>query len=145
MTDQRFFESTALYGNRSFSESSEITWSVDRLGRSLLDLVQFLGEIHSSRVDLYLHRQGLDTSTPAGKALFQMMGIFAEFERAMIVERAKAGLARARAQGKSLGRPKITLEMEAAIRASLAAGTGIGKTARLIGVGVGTVQRVKHG
>src|SRR5438477_187421 len=55
-------------------------WSVDRLGRSLQDLVAFLGEVQGSGIDLYLHRQGLDTSTPAGKALFQMMGVFAEFE-----------------------------------------------------------------
>jgi DNA invertase Pin-like site-specific DNA recombinase len=65
-----------------------MAWSVDRLGRSLQDLVGFLSEIHALRIDLYLHQQGLDTTTPAGKALFQMMGVFAEFERAMIVERA---------------------------------------------------------
>jgi len=79
-------------------------WSVDRLGRSLQDLVGFLGELHGKGIDLYLHQQGLDTSTPAGRALFQMMGVFAEFERAMIVERVNAGLARARSEGKKLGR-----------------------------------------
>jgi Resolvase, N terminal domain len=67
-------------------------WSVDRLGRSLQDLVGFLAELQASRVDLFLHQQGLDTSTPAGKAMFQMIGVFAEFERAMIVERTKAVL-----------------------------------------------------
>jgi DNA invertase Pin-like site-specific DNA recombinase len=61
-----------------------MAWSVDRLGRSLQDLVAFLSEIHALRIDLYLHQQGLDTTTPAGKALFQMMGVFAEFEHAMI-------------------------------------------------------------
>src|SRR5262245_8017607 len=64
-----------------------MAWSVDRLGRSLQDLVGFLSEIHASHVELYLHQQGLDTTTPAGRAMFQMMGVFAEFERAMIVER----------------------------------------------------------
>ena len=59
-------------------------WSVDRLGRSLQDLVGFLTEIHALGVNLFLHQQGIDTTTPAGKALFQMMGVFAEFERAMI-------------------------------------------------------------
>jgi DNA invertase Pin-like site-specific DNA recombinase len=75
-------------------------WSVDRLGRSLQDLVGFLAELQASRVDLFLHQQGLDTSTPAGKAMFQMIGVFAEFERAMIVERTKAGLARAKANSR---------------------------------------------
>ena len=76
-----------------------MAWSVDRLGRSLRHLVDFLGEIHAKDVDLYLHQQGIDTTTPAGKAMLQMCGVFAEFERAMIQERVKAGLARAKAQG----------------------------------------------
>jgi DNA invertase Pin-like site-specific DNA recombinase len=83
-----------------------MAWSVDRLGRSLQGLVEFLSELHALRVDLYLHQQGLDTTTPAGKAMFQMMGVFAEFERAMIQERVRAGLARARSEGKQLGRPR---------------------------------------
>ena len=61
-----------------------MAWSVDRLGRSLQDLVAFLSEVHAADVDLFLHQQGLDTTTPAGKALFQIMGVFAEFERSMI-------------------------------------------------------------
>src|SRR5580704_10575898 len=91
-------------------------WSVDRLGRSLQDLIAFLGEVHGARVDLYLHLQGLDTSTPAGKALFQMLGVFGEFERSMIVERTRAGLRRAVAAGKKLGRPKEEGELDAAVR-----------------------------
>src|SRR5262245_47077809 len=71
-------------------------WSGDRLGRSLIDLLDFLRELPAKGVDLFLHQQGIDTSTPAGKAMFQMMGVFAEFERAMIRERVLAGLARAR-------------------------------------------------
>ena len=64
-----------------------MAWSVDRLGRSLQDLVGFLSELHALKIDLFLRQQGLDTTTPAGKAMFQMMGVFAEFERAMIQER----------------------------------------------------------
>jgi DNA invertase Pin-like site-specific DNA recombinase len=118
-------------------------WSVDRLGRSLQDLISFLGEVHGAGVDLYLHQQAIDTTTPAGKALFQMMGVFAEFERAMIRERVNAGLARARAQGKRLGRPRVDAAAEARVREFLAAGHGVQKSAKLAGVGVSTAQRVK--
>jgi DNA invertase Pin-like site-specific DNA recombinase len=119
-------------------------WSVDRLGRSLQDLVGFLSELHGAGIDLYLHQQGIDTTTPAGKALFQMMGVFAEFERSMIRDRVNAGLARARAQGKKLGRSRIAADIERAIAADLkAGGAGIQKLAKKHGVGVGTVQRIK--
>src|SRR5262249_31681532 len=70
-----------------------MAWSVDRLGRSLQDLVGFLSELHALKIDPFLRQQGLDTTTPAGKAMFQMLGVFAEFERAMIAERVRAGLA----------------------------------------------------
>jgi DNA invertase Pin-like site-specific DNA recombinase len=119
-----------------------MAWSVDRLGRSLQDLVAFLSEIHALGIDLYLHQQGIDTTTPAGKAMFQVMGVFAEFERSMIQERVRAGLARARDEG--MGRPRIDTETEAAVRRALAKGdAGIIKIARTIGVGTGTVQRIK--
>jgi DNA invertase Pin-like site-specific DNA recombinase len=121
-----------------------MAWSVDRLGRSLQDLIGFLSEIHALRIDLYLHQQGLDTTTPAGKAMFQMLGVFAEFERAMIRERVKAGLARARANGKTLGRPRIDAKTEDAIREALRA-AGIRKVAAMVGCGVGTVARVRRG
>jgi len=90
-----------------------MAWSVDRLGRSLQDLVGFLSELHALKIDLYLQQQGLDTTTPAGKAMFQMMGVFAEFERSMIQEALEKGEA------------------------------GIHRIARSVGVGVGTVQRIK--
>jgi len=117
-----------------------MAWSVDRLGRSLQDLVAFLGEVHAQGVDLYLDRQGVDTTTPGGKALFQMMGVFAEFERAMIRERVHAGLDRARAKGKRLGRPQVAPAVEESIRT--AAGRGQLAIARELGVGVSTVRRV---
>ena len=121
-----------------------VAWSVDRLGRSLQHLVAFLGEVRAAGVDLYLHQQALDTTTPAGKAMFQMCGVFAEFERAMIVERVNAGLKRARAAGVVLGRPRIDASTEAGIRRALAKGDkGILKIAAEFGVGSGTVQRIK--
>ncbi len=89
-----------------------VIWSVDRLGRSLQDLVRFLSELHALRIDLFLHQQGLDTTTPAGTALFQMMGVFAEFERSMIQERVRAGLRRAKSEGIRVGRPPIARELE---------------------------------
>src|ERR1700738_5310981 len=79
-------------------------WSVDRLGRSLTGLLELLTELHAKKIDLYLHQQGLDPAPPSGRAMFQMMGVFAEFERAMIRERVLAGLSRAKEQGIRLGR-----------------------------------------
>ena len=123
-----------------------MAWSVDRLGRSLQDLVGFLSELHALGIDLFLRQQGLDTTTPAGKALFQMMGVFAEFERAMIQERVRAGLARARSEGKRLGRPPIARELEERIRKALAipGRPGVRKIAERFGVDPGTVQRISR-
>ena len=120
-------------------------WSVDRLGRSLIDLVQLLQDLHAKRVDLYLHQQGIDTTTPSGRAMFQMMGVFAEFERSMIRERVMAGLARAKADGTRLGRPATVADDAAkvqTIRAARAAGKSIRTIAREQGVGIGTVSRL---
>jgi DNA invertase Pin-like site-specific DNA recombinase len=121
-------------------------WSVDRLGRSLMDLLVLLRELHAKGVDLFLHQQGLDTSSPSGRAMFQMMGVFAEFERAMIRERVLTGLARAKEQGTRLGRRRIEdadSAKAAAVRAALASGKGIRRIARDLRVGVGTVLRLK--
>ena len=82
-----------------------LAWDVSRLSRSLVDLVTTLDELHACGIDLYLHQQAIDTTTPAGKAMFQMCGVFAEFERGILSERVKAGLNRAREEGKTLGRP----------------------------------------
>lgn len=119
-----------------------MAWSVDRLGRSLQHLLHFLGDLQACGADLYLHKQGVDTTTPGGKALFQMMGVFAEFEREMIRERVNAGLARAKAEGKRLGRPPVSSDVERAIREARAQGKGMLRIARDVGVGSGTVQRV---
>lgn len=119
-----------------------LAWSVDRLGRSLQDLVSTLDDLRAVGVDLYLHQQAMDTSTPSGKALFQMCGVFAEFERSMLQERIKAGLERAKAEGKTLGRRKVSPEKEEAIKSLRETGMGIKSIAREVGVGVSVVQRV---
>lgn len=120
-----------------------MAWSVDRLGRSLQDLLAFLAELHAKHVDLYLHQQGLDTGTPAGKALFQMMGVFSEFERAIIRERVRSGLERAKAQGKVLGRRRNNDPKRlASVRRLRQKGVGIGKIARTLGIGASYVQRI---
>jgi DNA invertase Pin-like site-specific DNA recombinase len=132
-------------------------WSVDRLGRSLQDLVGFLGELQAVGCNLYLHQQALDTTTPSGRAMFQMCGVFAEFERCMIVDRVNAGLARARAAGVKMGRGNrkdgqrsadedrwgmSRAEMEKRILRLYKGGTGILKIGKELGIGTATVQRV---
>lgn len=91
--------------------------SLDRLGRSLQDRIGFLAELQSKGVDLYLQQQDVDTSTPSGRAVLAMLGVFAECERSIIQERVKAGLARARACGRALGRPRVADEVEGQISA----------------------------
>jgi DNA invertase Pin-like site-specific DNA recombinase len=117
-------------------------WSVDRLGRSLTDLLAILQGLHDKGVDLFLHQQGLDTSTTAGKAMFQMLGVFAEFERGIIRERVNAGLARARAAGTRLGRRPVKPSVEARIRELRGDGMGLLKIGRTLGIGTSVVQRV---
>jgi len=118
------------------------SWSVDRLGRSLTDLLGILQGLHEKGVGLFLHQQGLDTTTTAGKAMFQMLGVFAEFERGIIRERVNAGLARAKANGVKLGRRRTKPSVEAQIVALRAKGDGIHKIRRKLGIGTSVVQRV---
>jgi len=124
-------------------------WSVDRLGRSLQHLVALLEEIHGKGIDLYLHQQGIDTTTPGGKALFQMCGVFSEFELAMIRERVKSGIERARRTGtktgRPIGRPKVSLEIERKVRALRRRKIGFVKIGRELGVGTGTARRIVLG
>lgn len=118
-------------------------WSVDRLGRSLRDLVVFLDEIRERGVDLFLHQQGLDTSTVTGRAMFGMLSVFSDFERSMIRSRVISGVNRARAAGKRLGRPPVEPAMIEKVKRLLGQGTGIRGTARKLKVSTGLVQRVK--
>jgi len=120
-----------------------MAWAIDRLGRSLIDLLGTIQTLEACGVDLYLDQQSIDTTTPAGRLMFQVTGAFAEFERSMIRQRVNAGLKRAVEQGKQLGRPRIDSKLEQRILSHLRKGTGILKTAKLIGLGTGTVQRLK--
>ena len=117
-----------------------MAWAIDRVGRSLSDLLDTIQHLEACGVDLYLDQQAIDTTTPMGK-LFQLTGAFAEFERTMIRQRIKAGLKRAVAQGVKLGRPKIDRVTERKVR-RLAKGVGILKVAKSLGIGTGTVQRI---
>ena len=119
-----------------------MAWDVSRLGRSLQHLITLLSDIHSKNVGLYLHQQGVDTTTPSGKAMFSMMGVFAEFERAMVQERVKAGLERAKAQGKRLGRPPVPPIKIAKIKELRQQGLSMPKIAKRMGVSVGKVHAI---
>ena len=118
-----------------------MAWDVSRLSRSLSDLVQTLEELHACGIDHYLHQQAIDTTTPAGKAMFQMCGVFAEFERGILSERVKAGLNRAKQQGTKLGRP-----IKIANTKKMLEDRSRGKTIRQIasdeGLSVGKVHKV---
>lgn len=118
-------------------------WSVCRLGRSLQDLVTFLGEIQNRWVGLYLHVQGLDTTSPASRALFRMLSVFSEVERAMIRDRVMAGLNWTRAKGTRLGCPPMETAKVEAIRAMLISAKSIRATARATGAGTASVQRIR--
>ena len=135
-----------------------MAWAIDRLGRSLIDLLRTIQDLEAVGVDLYLDQQHLDTTTPTGKLLFQVTGAFSEFERAMIRQRVRAGLKAVRAKierdgqfkskagevRKRLGRPGAEPHQIEHARRELAKGLGIGKTARLTGLGVGTVHKLKR-
>jgi DNA invertase Pin-like site-specific DNA recombinase len=121
-----------------------LSWAMDRFRRSLLDLLTTLNELDAANVALVLQQQAIDTTTPAGRMFFHVTGAFAEFERAMIRSRVNAGLARARARGAKLGRPRVSARIEAAIRKRLGTGQGMLKVAKTLGVGVSTVVRVQR-
>lgn len=119
-----------------------LAWDVSRLGRSLTQLVGLFEALRALGVDLILEQQGVDTSTPAGRALLGMAAVFAEFERAMIVERTKAGMERARARGAQIGRAPVGDGTVAAIRSLRASGLSMDRIARDLKIGKGVSQRI---
>jgi DNA invertase Pin-like site-specific DNA recombinase len=120
-----------------------MAWTIDRIGRSLVDLLNTIESLKACGVDLYLDQQAIDTTTPSGKLMLQMTGAFAEFERAMIQARIHAGLRRAVANGRKLGRPLNDPDAVEKARLALGKGLGINRVAKLVGLSNGTVQRIK--
>ena len=118
-----------------------LIWDISRLGRSLQHLLKLLEEFHAKGVDVYFHQQGIDTTTPAGKLMFQMCGAFAEFERGMIQERVKAGLARAVAQGTKLGAPTVPTKIQAKAQEMYEVGMSFRKIGRELDIHHATVKK----
>jgi DNA invertase Pin-like site-specific DNA recombinase len=104
-------------------------------------LCSWFAELQALGIDLYLHQQHVDSSTPSGRALLQMSAVFAEFERAMLLERTRAGLARAKAQGKRIGRPRARGATDKRIQELRAQGLGMVAIGRKLRCGTGTVMR----
>ena len=119
------------------------SWAVDRLSRSVQDLSTFMNDMRSLGIDVFLMKQGVDTSTPSGRMVANVFASIGEWEREMIIDRVKAGMARAKASGKRLGKPAVSAAKIEAVKAELARGTGLVKAARLHGVGTYTAQRIK--
>jgi DNA invertase Pin-like site-specific DNA recombinase len=118
-------------------------WSIDRLGRSLQNLVEILNELQALGIDLFFQQQGMDTSTPSGRMIFSVFGAIGEFERNLIRERVLAGQQRAKANGVKLGRPsKMNDGMRSAVKLLREKGMGIKQIARELQIGVGTVYSV---
>ncbi len=118
-----------------------LVWKIDRFGRSLKHLVNALAELDARGVAFISLRDNLDLTTPSGRLMFQIIGAMAEFERALIQERVRAGLRNARAKGKRLGRPRAIVDA-AEIATLRASGASWRAVARELGVGEGTVRRV---
>ena len=122
-----------------------LVWDISRLGRSLQHLVEFLNEVQSVNCHLYIHQSGLDTSTPSGRMMFQMVGVFSEFERSMISERVKLGLKRVRSKGTKLGRPtKIDEETKVKIWSLIDTGKSLAEVSRVLQISKMSVSRVKR-
>jgi DNA invertase Pin-like site-specific DNA recombinase len=124
-----------------------LAWAIDRVGRSLIDLLGTIQHLEACKVDIVFDQQNIDTTTPMGRCMFSIAGAFAEFERSIFTQRVNAGLARARKAGKILGRPEGAVgkgldAKRAKARSLLAEGIGIVRTAKMVGLGVGTVHRL---
>jgi DNA invertase Pin-like site-specific DNA recombinase len=118
--------------------------SVDRISRSMTDLLSFLADLKAKNVDLFLHQQNLDTSTPSGRAMFQLLGVFSELETAILKERIHAGLNRCRQNGVRLGRPSVwnTPQVMNSVKLLREKQMPIHQIAKSLKIGVGTVTKI---
>lgn len=120
-----------------------MAWSIDRLGRSIQHLVSFMGEVQAAGVDLYIHQQAINTATPAGRMVFGIFSALGEYERELIRERINAGLTRARAEGKKLGRPSnVNESLIASVKLLREKGHSIHHIAKHLHIGVGTTHKI---
>jgi DNA invertase Pin-like site-specific DNA recombinase len=143
--DQRPGLDTMLKDAQRHKFDTIAVWAIDRLGRSLIDLLTTLQHLEACGVDLYIDLQNVDTTTMAGKAIYAMSGVFSEFERSMIVSRVNAGLKRAVAAGVVLGRPEVPEAKVDKARKELKAGASLRVAAKASGLSYGTVRRIAHG
>jgi len=116
-------------------------WSVDRLGRSLKDLIATMTEVRENGCGLFFYKQAIDTTTSMGKMMFQLLGVFAEFEREIIRERIRAGVERAVANGAKLGRKRKIDGLRQAVRELRRKGWSLRMIARSVGVSTASVAR----
>lgn len=121
-----------------------LVWKLDRFGRSLRHLVNSLAELEALGVAFVSLRDNLDLSTPSGRLTFQIIGAMAEFERALIQERVRAGLRNAQAKGRRLGRPRADVS-ETEVAALRASGASWRTVAKELGIGLGTAHRLSLG
>ena len=118
-----------------------VVWKLDRLGRSLAHLLRLLDELTALGIEFVsIKDSGIDTTTPAGRLMLQVMGAFSEFERGLISERVKAGVQRARRQGKQFGRPRKELDLRAA-GLLMEQGHSVREVADLLGLPRTTLRR----
>ena len=116
-----------------------LVWRFDRFARSTKQLILALEEFKSLGIDFVSYQENIDTTSPAGKVLFTMIGAFAEFEREIIRERVMAGIRKAKAQGKRLGRPSVDTEKALRVKQLRRRGISLAEIARTVGIAKGSV------
>lgn len=120
-----------------------LVWDVSKLGRSLKHLVSFLEDIQSANCDLYIYQSGIDTTTTSGKMMFQLLGVFSEFERSMIRERVNVGQQRAKSEGKHIDRKSnLTDGVITAVYQLRKNNVPIKRIAKDLQIGVGPVYKI---